>query len=331
MRYYFSKLNREDREIYKKIYFEIENFEKRISVKGQYENVKEIFYMIIKDNPMMFYIDPSCFASSKIGNYIWIEPIYVYDKQKTIKITNEINLKLEPIKQKLKSIETKLERERFIHKYLMSIVKYKYNYPEDDFECHTIVGSIIQRYAVCDGISKAFKLLCDLAKINCNIVFGDSWNEYEKPQKHAWNMVKIDENWYHIDLTWNINLSERFKYVRYDYFNIREIDVIKDHTNFDKLEVCDSLKNNFFYENKCILNGKNELEEFLVEKFKSIKNEKTSKNIYFKLYIEDEQNIYALISSAVSKASMKTWYFPQKYLINSNSTQNVYLIRLEQQ
>lgn len=326
MRYYFSKLNSADREIYKKLYFYMENFEERINIKGECEKVKEIYYMIIKDNPMMFHIHPNKFVYFVVGDYIWVEPKYVYDKQKATEIMHKINLKIKPLEQKLRTINSKLEREKFIHKYLMSIVKYGYS--ENDFECHTIVGSIINRKAVCDGISKAFKLLCDLGKINCNIIHGDSWNEYEKPQNHAWNMVKINKNWYHVDMTWNINLSERFKYVRYDYFNIREIDVIKDHRNFEKLEICNSLENNFFYEKKCILNGKEELEKFLVEKFKSIKNEDASKNIYFKLYIEENVDVYNLISSVINKVSIKTWYFPQNYLINSNSTQNVYLIRL---
>ena len=262
MRYYFSKLDKEGREIYKKLYFGMQNFEKKISLKGTENIVREIYYMIIKDNPMMFFVHPSKLTYFKIGNYVWIEPIYVYRKEEANQIMNEINIKLKPLEKKLKTINTKLERERFIHKYLLENVRYKYNCSEDDFECHTIVGSFLYKQAVCDGISKAFKQLCDLARINCNVVFGDSWNEYEKPQKHAWNMVKIDKDWYHIDVTWNINLSQRFKYVRYDYFNIRESDVIKDHRNFDKLEICDSLKNNFFYENKCILNGRNELEKF---------------------------------------------------------------------
>ena len=40
MKYYFSKLNKEGREIYKKIYFSLENFEEKITVKGKTEFVK---------------------------------------------------------------------------------------------------------------------------------------------------------------------------------------------------------------------------------------------------------------------------------------------------
>ena len=221
-----------------------------------------------------------------------------------------------------------MERERFIHKYLLVNVRYKYNCSEDNFVCHTIVESFLYKLAVCDGMSKAFKQLCDLARINCNVVFGDSWDEYEKPQKNAWNMVKIDMDWYHIDVTWDINLLQRFKYVRYNYFDIRESDVIKDHRNFDKLEICDGLKNNFFYVNKFILNVRNELEIFLVDKLNNIKNNNASKNVYFKLYLEENEDAFSLISNVISKASIKTFYFSTGYTLYSNSTQVIYLIRL---
>ena len=92
MRYYFSKLDKEGREIYKKLYFGMQNFEKKISLKGTENIVREIYYMIIKDNPMMFFVHPSKLTYFKIGNYVWIEPIYVYRQEEANQIMNEINI-----------------------------------------------------------------------------------------------------------------------------------------------------------------------------------------------------------------------------------------------
>ena len=60
----------------------------------------------------------------------------------------------------------------------------------------------------------------------------------------------------------------------------------------------------------------------------NIKNNNASKNIYFKLYLKENEDACSLISNAISKASIKTFYFSTGYTLNSNSTQNVYLIRL---
>ena len=328
MRYYFSKLDEHGRKIYKELYFGIEEFKDKIAVKGEEELVRDIYYMVIRDNPMMFNIHPYKISYYKIGSYIWVEPIYVYTEEEFLKIKFKINSMLKPFEEKLKTMPTSLERERYIHKYLMSNVKYKYNSDKDDTRCHNILGVFIDKEAVCDGISKAFKHLCDLARINSNVILGDSWNEYESKQSHAWNMVKINKKWYHIDVTWDINLAERFKYVRYDYFNLRECDILRDHRNFEKLEVCNSLKNNFFYENNCIIYGEAELDKFLVDRFEKIKTDNASKNIYFKLYCDDDENAMSLISSAINNACLKTFYFTGSYIVESNATQNVYLIRL---
>ena len=37
--------------------------------------------MIIMDKPMMFFVHPSILSCFKIGNYVWIVPIYVYSQE----------------------------------------------------------------------------------------------------------------------------------------------------------------------------------------------------------------------------------------------------------
>ncbi|MGI6256072.1 MAG: S-layer homology domain-containing protein [Acutalibacter sp.] len=48
---------------------------------------------------------------------------------------------------------------------------------------------------VCDGYSKAFKVICDLLEIPCVLVSSDT---------HMWNNVKMEDGWwYNLDLTWD--------------------------------------------------------------------------------------------------------------------------------
>ncbi len=58
---------------------------------------------------------------------------------------------------------------------------------------------------VCDGYSRAFKLLCDRLGIPCMLVAG---NAYVKagaaPEYHMWNQVKLENGiWYGADITWD--------------------------------------------------------------------------------------------------------------------------------
>lgn len=47
---------------------------------------------------------------------------------------------------------------------------------------------------------------------------------------HAWNLVKVDSQWYHLDTTWNDPLPDRGNGVRYQYFLVNDQDMRKDHT-----------------------------------------------------------------------------------------------------
>ena len=50
-------------------------------------------------------------------------------------------------------------------------------------------------YAVCEGYSEAFKLICDKYEIPCVLVISTD---------HMWNVVRMDDNkWYAIDVTWD--------------------------------------------------------------------------------------------------------------------------------
>lgn len=52
---------------------------------------------------------------------------------------------------------------------------------------------------VCEAYAKAFKVLCDEVEIPCVIVEGAN---------HEWNYVKVDGEWYAVDVTWNDPINE---------------------------------------------------------------------------------------------------------------------------
>jgi len=49
-------------------------------------------------------------------------------------------------------------------------------------------------------------------------------------QLHAWVLVKLDHNWYHIDVTWDDPLPDQKGEVRYQYFLVSDRQLSQDHT-----------------------------------------------------------------------------------------------------
>ncbi len=61
---------------------------------------------------------------------------------------------------------------------------------------HTAYGVLVENSAVCQGYALAYKLL--LGRLGIPVVFVASTS-----MNHAWNMIQIDDNWYHVDATWD--------------------------------------------------------------------------------------------------------------------------------
>lgn len=81
---------------------------------------------------------------------------------------------------------------------------------------HTIYGAFCGGKIQCEGYAKAMQYLCDLSGIESMTVAGTN----ESGDSHAWNVVKVDGNWYNLDCTWDDPiLTEVDKTnIRYRYF-----------------------------------------------------------------------------------------------------------------
>ncbi|MBQ8827037.1 MAG: hypothetical protein IJ007_08090 [Oscillospiraceae bacterium] len=118
---------------------------------------------------------------------------------------------------------TDYEKLKFFHDYLIlnceSSKDYEYG--------NTVYGALVEGKALCEGYSKAFSYLCNRVGIENMIVTGLT-NE-----AHMWNMVKVNGNWYHIDVTWDKpggTLADMFPdMIMYQYFMVTDSVIENDH------------------------------------------------------------------------------------------------------
>lgn len=81
-------------------------------------------------------------------------------------------------------------------------------------------GGLVNRTAVCLGYAATFQLLMDMAGVECIIVRGASFSSQED---HGWNMVRLNGQWYCVDVTWDANRREyggSGKQKEWSYFNV---------------------------------------------------------------------------------------------------------------
>lgn len=105
-------------------------------------------------------------------------------------------------------------------------------------------GALVLRNAVCEGIACSFKLLCDRVNVPSIVAIGRAGGE-----RHAWNIIGINNRFYHVDCTWDLrsSISTEVPYARYRYFNLPDRIIETNHRpEAQFLPVCGSLRYNPF-------------------------------------------------------------------------------------
>ena len=107
-----------------------------------------------------------------------------------------------------------------VHDYLIDTIEYENDLTQDDI--YDIYGALVAKRCVCEGYAKAFQYLMNEMGIENTIVIGIGTNSKAQTENHAWNYVKLDGNWYAVDVTWDdpiiTNGGKLTDKSRYKYF-----------------------------------------------------------------------------------------------------------------
>lgn len=119
-----------------------------------------------------------------------------------------------------------------IHDWIINKTKYDtriYSSEEVPWSSYRSEGVFKYGVAVCDGYSKAFQELAELAGLTVNRVTGTAVNNSGITETHSWNQVKVDGKWYNIDVTWDDPISTDGDKLQYIYFLVPDSQ-FTDHT-----------------------------------------------------------------------------------------------------
>ncbi len=176
------------------------------------------------DNPEIFWIDNTYeyYDDDNRTEVRFFSPLNVA----TIKHYNsKIKRESEEIFSNIPADLSQFQRQEIVHDEFLKICEYEYNYDtnSDNWEIYSIYGALVDGKAVCEGYAKAMQLLLNTVGIENTPINGKSQGVW-----HQWNVVNIDDKWYHLDSTWND--SERFNNdILYRYFNVTDEIIEKDH------------------------------------------------------------------------------------------------------
>lgn len=167
---------------------------------------------------------------TKIGNYSYYVINFKYDFEQTTLTTMKKAVEqkaCEIISSNVAKDMPPYRKVFVIHNYIINNCRYADNYNEsNDMSVYTAYGALINGSAVCDGYAYAAQLLLNLCNVENIKVSGTS-----KGEGHAWNLVKLDNEYYHLDLTWDDPVSsDGLDYLEYNYYNLTDEEIGADHS-----------------------------------------------------------------------------------------------------
>lgn len=206
-------------------------------------------------NLTCYYYSNGMYAEIVITNSMTIEETKAYFSA----VDNKVNEILSLIPRGASQEQQAL----IVHDYL--VYEYEYDYdnllagtlPQDSYRSG---GLLMKETGVCQAYSYAYKYLMNRLGFECYVTNSSAIN-------HAWNIINIDNSYYHVDCTWDDPVRDRLGLVGHGYFLVSDEAVqnargsgSSTHSGWDLTNlVCDNQKyDNAYWENvntQIIING----------------------------------------------------------------------------
>lgn len=188
------------------------------------ERATDIFLMFNYSNPQYYFIN---------GGYAYIEsrgilvPTFYTEFQsgsKRSQATQAMKNTITSWESTIASAGSTEQKAKAAHDLIAKKVQYDDNYltnPENPF--HQSAYSVFcDDHSVCAGYTKAFEMLMNGAGIDTIALLSTD---------HAWNMIKINDSWYHTDCTWDDMDGYSGYEMIYNFFNRSESVIRSDGTH----------------------------------------------------------------------------------------------------
>lgn len=241
-------------EFYYAIGHALHNFESSIELQINKYNSQDykldVINKVVEDYPNIDYgyngAEASIIAYKNGTAKMTINIKYEFSKEYMMEMRRLSEEKAEEIISKvIKTGMSDYEKELALHDYVVNNSKYDKrlftgNMP---LESYTDYGILVEGTGVCAGYARALYRLLNMVGIECMYVTGYGDNG-TGPVGHAWNIVKIEGEYYHLDSTWDDPVTYTGRdVITYNYFNVNDEKMSKDHTwNLEKYPECTSIK-----------------------------------------------------------------------------------------
>lgn len=196
----------------------LENFEDEIDISDYSipkDDMSEIITSIIEENPQLFYVEREYRISYSEQTNECQDLYFSFkysDSELKIRV-NDFNSRIQLIVDEIMKSETDFDKIHSCHDYIVQ------NYGYDETKGSTDVYNML---LTGEGTCMAYTGLFDYVMTQCGI---ESTTAKSEQLNHIWNVVKLDGEYYNVDVTWDdpigglsFSTSHRYLLKSDDYF-----------------------------------------------------------------------------------------------------------------
>ena len=188
----------------------------------------DVFFQLRLDHPEIFWAVGFKYRYYKDSPNLILIPEYIFDKNKIREHQKALGARVDKLVRTAMKF-SEWDKEKYVHDFICENIRYdKLKKPYS----HEILGPLGQGVSVCEGIAKAVKALCDALGLWCIVVISENNPDKGIRYRHAWNIVRIGGQYYHLDATFDNTLGKNedgSTSIRYDYFNLDDKNIFRDH------------------------------------------------------------------------------------------------------
>ncbi len=252
--YAFGVLSGEEQEVYLEILAALTGFKENVKLSScDKELISRVFQCVLNDHPEIFYVEGYSYTEYTLGNLL-----------KKITFTGSYCFSQEEVEEKQRQIDNyvnqclagmpenadEYEKVKYIYEYLI----HHTDYDAEAKNSQNICSVFLERKSVCQGYAKATQYLLNRAGIFATLVLG----RVVGGEGHAWNLVRIDGEYYYVDTTWGdasyqaVGGSnypiEKIPTINYDYLCVTTEQMEVTHTleNVVELPRCTAMDANYY-------------------------------------------------------------------------------------
>lgn len=246
LRYFGKKLNDAQQQVYYQLVQALSQYETSVELLPVSEelDVGEVARMVSWDYPEYFWFGNTSWSwySDEQGVKYTVTFPYDFPPEEARERAAYVETVIQPVLDQLQD-KTDYEKVKGVYEYLIDHTVYDLTYLGK-----TVYELFHDGRAVCEGYARATHLLLNRLGVETILVSGDASNDGGANwEGHAWNVVKLDGEYYQLDTTWGDPVGD-VQTITYDYFNLTDAEIFRDHKTDDPslYPACNGTRYNYY-------------------------------------------------------------------------------------